>query len=163
MAICSLSDDIGLVDSRRLSVEVVIGHKLLDHFRIAADPQMLQGPSRLPLVENDGLEKLVCLANIFHLLPSAANIFLENLVNAIVQIESVLHFSGESPFSAPLARYLARYPSDAMDYYHAPSRIPHADTYPAEHPAPEPRAEPAAIIQRENRAPCDSLSRGTRP
>lgn len=97
--------------------KVEIGHKLLDHFRIVADPQMLQQSSRLPLMENDGIKKLVCLANIFHLLPSAANIFLENLVNAIVQTESALHFSGESPFSAPLAKYLDRYPSDAIDYF----------------------------------------------
>ena len=97
--------------------KVEIGHKLLDHFRIVADPQMLQASSRLPLMENDGIKKLVCLANIFHLLPSAANIFLENLVNAIVQTESALHFSGESPFSAPLAKYLDRYPSDAMEYF----------------------------------------------
>ncbi|KAH9943440.1 atypical/PIKK/TRRAP protein kinase [Epithele typhae] len=107
--------------------KVEIGHKLLDHFRIVADPQMLQASSRLPLMENDGIKKLVCLANIFHLLPSAANIFLENLVNAIVQTESALHFSGESPFSAPLAKYLDRYPSDAMDYFmrhlHFPMQI----------------------------------------
>ncbi|RPD67165.1 atypical/PIKK/TRRAP protein kinase [Lentinus tigrinus ALCF2SS1-7] len=97
--------------------KVEIGHKLLDHFRIVADPQMLQASSRLPLMENEGIKKLVCLANIFHLLPSAANIFLENLVNAIVQTESALHFSGESPFSAPLAKYLDRYPAEAMDYF----------------------------------------------
>ena len=97
--------------------KVEIGHKLLDHFRIVADPQMLQASSRLPLMENEGIKKLVCLANIFHLLPSAANIFLENLVNAIVQTESALHFSGESPFSAPLAKYLDRYPTEALDYF----------------------------------------------
>jgi transformation/transcription domain-associated protein len=60
--------------------KVEIGHKLLDHFRIVADPQMLQASSRLPLVDNEGITKLVRLANIFHLLPSAANIFLEKLV-----------------------------------------------------------------------------------
>ena len=97
--------------------KVEIGHKLLDHFRIVVDPQMLQASSRLPLMENEGIKKLVCLANIFHLLPSAANIFLENLVNAIVQTESALHFSGESPFSAPLAKYLDRYPTEALDYF----------------------------------------------
>ncbi|KAG2356872.1 hypothetical protein BDR07DRAFT_1491404 [Suillus spraguei] len=61
--------------------KVEIGHKLLDHFRIVADPQMLQASSKLPLAENEGA-KLVRLANIFHLLPSAANIFLEHLVNS---------------------------------------------------------------------------------
>ncbi|KAI0638186.1 atypical/PIKK/TRRAP protein kinase [Trametes polyzona] len=98
--------------------KVEIGHKLLDHFRIVADPaQLLLSSPRLPLTESEGIKKLVCLANIFHLLPSAANIFLESLVNAIVQTEAGLHFSGESPFSVPLAKYLDRYPSDAMDYF----------------------------------------------
>lgn len=97
--------------------KVEIGHKLLDHFRIVADPQMLQASSRLPLVDNEGITKLVRLANIFHLLPSAANIFLDNLVNAIVQTEAHMHFSGRSPFSEPLAKYLDRYPVEATDYF----------------------------------------------
>ncbi|KZT74387.1 FAT-domain-containing protein [Daedalea quercina L-15889] len=97
--------------------KVEIGHKLLDHFRVVADPQMLQASSRLPLVENEGITKLVRLANIFHLLPSAAHIFLENLVNAIVQTEAQMHFSGQSPFSEPLAKYLDRYPAEAVDFF----------------------------------------------
>lgn len=97
--------------------KVEIGHKLLDHFRIVADPQMLHQSSRLPLAENDGIMKLVRLTNIFHLLPSAANIFLENLVNVIVQVEAQMHFSGPSPFSEPLAKYLNRYPIEAMDFF----------------------------------------------
>ncbi|KAL0563573.1 transcription-associated protein 1, partial [Marasmius crinis-equi] len=97
--------------------KVEIGHKLLDHFRIVADPQMLQASSRSPLGENEGITKLVRLANIFHLLPSSANIFLENLVNAIVQTEAQMHFSGQSPFSEPLAKYLDRYPEEGVDFF----------------------------------------------
>ncbi|EPT03792.1 hypothetical protein FOMPIDRAFT_150002 [Fomitopsis schrenkii] len=97
--------------------KVEIGHKLLDHFRVVADPQMLQASSRLPLVENEGITKLVRLANIFHLLPSAAHIFLETLVNSIVQTEAQMHFSGQSPFSEPLAKYLDRYPAEAVDFF----------------------------------------------
>ncbi|KAF5387961.1 hypothetical protein D9615_000446 [Tricholomella constricta] len=97
--------------------KVEIGHKLLDHFRIVADPQMLIDSSRLPLSNNEGITKLVRLANIFHLLPSAANIFLENLVNAIVQTESQMHFSTRSPFSEPLAKYLDRYPAEGIDFF----------------------------------------------
>jgi transformation/transcription domain-associated protein len=97
--------------------KVEIGHKLLDHYRVIADPQMLQQSSRLPLTENDGIQKLVRLANIFHLLPSAANAFLENLVNAIVQTEAQMHFSGQSPFSEPLAKYLDRYPVEAIEFF----------------------------------------------
>ena len=123
-----------LADAKRLSVpgleglarllellmhyfKVEIGHKLLDHFRVVADPQMLQASSKLPLADNESITKLVRLANIFHLLPSAANIFLQNLVNAIVQTEAHLHFSSQSPFSVPLAKYLNRYPAEATDYF----------------------------------------------
>ncbi|TFY60353.1 hypothetical protein EVJ58_g5210 [Rhodofomes roseus] len=97
--------------------KVEIGHKLLDHFRVVADPQMLLASSKLPLAENEGITKLVRLANIFHLLPSAAHIFLENLVNAIVQTEAQMHFSSQSPFSEPLAKYLDRYPVEAVDFF----------------------------------------------
>jgi transformation/transcription domain-associated protein len=105
--------------------KVEIGHKLLDHFRIVADPQMLQASSKLPLIDNEGITKLVRLANIFHLLPSAANIFLENLVNAIVQTESHMHFSNQSPFSEPLAKYLNRYPAEGADYFMGLLQFPH--------------------------------------
>jgi transformation/transcription domain-associated protein len=97
--------------------KVEIGHKLLDHFRVVADPQMLLASSRLPLWENEGITKLVHLANIFHLLPSAANCFMEDLVNVIVQTEAQMHFSGPSPLSPPLAKYLDRYPVEALDFF----------------------------------------------
>ncbi|KNZ81468.1 Transcription-associated protein 1 [Termitomyces sp. J132] len=93
--------------------KVEIGHKLLDHFRIVADPSMLT----VPLTNNESITKLVRLANIFHLLPSAANIFLENLVNSIVQTESQLCLSNQSPFSEPLGKYLDRYPVDGIDFF----------------------------------------------
>jgi len=94
--------------------KVEIGYKLLDHFRIVADPQTF---SKLPPTDTEGITKLVCLANIFHLLPSAANVFLENLVSAIVQAEAQMQYSGSSPFAPPLARYLDRYPAEAVDFF----------------------------------------------
>ncbi|KAF8621580.1 hypothetical protein AX15_007606 [Amanita polypyramis BW_CC] len=123
-----------LADAKRLSVlgleglarllelltnyfKVEIGHKLLDHFRIVADPQVLQGSSRLPPPDNDNIAKLVKLANIFHLLPAAANIFLEGFVNAVVQTEAQMQFSTQSPFSEPLAKYLDRYPIEGVEFF----------------------------------------------
>jgi transformation/transcription domain-associated protein len=97
--------------------KVEIGHKLLDHFRIVADPQMLQSSSKVSLPESEGLTKLVRLANIFHLLPSAANIFLENFINAIVQTETHINSSTRSSFSEPLAKYLDRYPMEGIDFF----------------------------------------------
>jgi len=123
-----------LADAKRLSVasleglarllklltnyfKVEIGHKLLDHFRTIAESQMQQGGYRVPIADQEGIAKLVRLANIFHLLPSAAHIFLQALVDAIVKTESSLHFSGPSPFSEPLGNYLDRYPGEGADYF----------------------------------------------
>jgi len=97
--------------------KVEIGHKLLDHFRVVADPQMLIDSARSPLSTHEGIMKLVRLANIFHLLPSAANIFLENFIDAIVQTEAQMNFSTQNPFSEPLAKYLDRYPVEGIDYF----------------------------------------------
>ena len=121
-----------LADAKRLSVagleglarlltlltnyfKVEIGSKLLDHFRTIADPQMLQTSSRIPLSDNESITKLVRLVNIFHLLPPAANIFLNDLVNSVVQTEAQLHSASESPFSEPLGKFLDRYPSEAAE------------------------------------------------
>ena len=46
-----------------------------------------------------------------------ANIFLDNLVNAIVQTEAQMHFSTQCPFSEPLARYLDCYPAKDIDFF----------------------------------------------
>ncbi|KIY49251.1 hypothetical protein FISHEDRAFT_41474 [Fistulina hepatica ATCC 64428] len=97
--------------------KVEIGHKLLDHFRIVADPQTLEAASRTCLPLDENITKLVRLANIFHLLPSSAHIFLENLANAIIQVESSMLFSGRSPFSEPLAKYLNRYPVEGVNFF----------------------------------------------
>lgn len=107
--------------------KVEIGYKLLDHFRIVADPQTF---SKLPPTDTEGITKLVCLANIFHLLPSAANVFLENLVNAIVQAEAQMQYSGSSPFASPLAKYLDRYPAEAVDFFLRHFHLPrHVGTF----------------------------------
>ena len=107
--------------------KVEIGYKLLDHFRIVADPQTF---SKLPPTDSEGITKLVRLANIFHLLPSAANVFLESLVNAIVQAETQMHCSGSSPFSSPLAKYLDRYPTEAVDFFLGHIHLPrHVRTF----------------------------------
>lgn len=124
-----------LADAKRLSVpgleglarllelltnyfKVEIGHKLLDHFRVIADPKMLSDAAYQPLADNDEITKLVRLVNIFHLLPPAANMFLEALVSLVVQVETQLHSASPSPFTAALASFLDRFPSDALEYFY---------------------------------------------
>ncbi|KAG9127635.1 hypothetical protein FRC07_011379 [Ceratobasidium sp. 392] len=124
-----------LADAKRLSVpgleglarllelltnyfKVEIGHKLLDHFRVIADPKMLSDAAYQPLADNDEITKLVRLVNIFHLLPPAANMFLEALVTLVVQVETALHSAAPSPFTAALASFLDRYPGDSLEYFY---------------------------------------------
>ena len=97
--------------------KVEIGSKLLDHFRIIADAEMLKKAARGPLCDNDEITKLVRLVNIFHLLPSAANVFLPELVNVVVHTEAQLHSTSRSPFSEPLGKFLDRYPTESVDLF----------------------------------------------
>ncbi|KAG8711225.1 hypothetical protein FRC08_016173 [Ceratobasidium sp. 394] len=124
-----------LADAKRLSVpgleglarllelltnyfKVEIGHKLLDHFRVIADSKMLSDAAYQPLADNDEITKLVRLVNIFHLLPPTANMFLEALVSLVVQVETQLHSASPSPFTAALASFLDRFPSDSLEYFY---------------------------------------------
>ncbi|KEP49326.1 histone acetyltransferase SAGA, TRRAP/TRA1 component, pi-3 kinase superfamily TRA1 protein [Rhizoctonia solani 123E] len=124
-----------LADAKRLSVpgleglarllelltnyfKVEIGHKLLDHFRVIADPKMLSDAAYQPLADNEEITKLVRLVNIFHLLPPAANMFLEALVSLVVQVETQLHSASPSPFTAALASFLDRFPDNALEYFY---------------------------------------------
>ncbi|KAH8118563.1 FAT-domain-containing protein [Phellopilus nigrolimitatus] len=97
--------------------KVEIGVKLLDHFRAIAEPQMLLASARVPLSENDAINKLVRLVNIFHLLPQTAVVYMKELVPIVVQTEAHLHSSTQSPFSEPLGKYLDRNTIDAVDYF----------------------------------------------
>ncbi|KZT41150.1 hypothetical protein SISSUDRAFT_1059707 [Sistotremastrum suecicum HHB10207 ss-3] len=97
--------------------KVEIGSKLLDHFRVIADPVVLRNSAIGPLTDNEEIRKLVRLVNIFHLLPPAANIFLEDLVISVVKTEAILHSASPSPFTEPLAKFLDRYPLESVDYF----------------------------------------------
>lgn len=107
--------------------KVEIGSKLLDHFRYIAEPQMLRASAKIPLCDNESITKLVRLVNIFHLLPSSANIFLKDLVDAVVQTEAQLHSTSKSPFSEPLGKFVDRYPTESVDLFfdsvHSPAHM----------------------------------------
>ena len=97
--------------------KVEIGSKLLDHFRVIADPNMLRGTAYRTLADNEEIIKLVELVHIFHLLPQTANIFLKDLVNAVVDAEACLESSAPSPLTEPLAKFVNRYPSESVDFF----------------------------------------------
>ncbi len=71
----------------------------------------------MPITDNEAVAKLVRLVNIIHLLPSAANVYLADLVNVVVQTEIQLHSTLPSPFSEPLGKFLDRYPTESVDLF----------------------------------------------
>lgn len=97
--------------------KVEIGTKLLDHFKAIADPSMLQTAARSPLSQNDSINKLVRLVNIYSLLPPTAVMYLKDLVTIVAHTEAQLMSCARSPFSEPLGKFLDRNPTEAVDFF----------------------------------------------
>ncbi|KAF8592382.1 hypothetical protein K439DRAFT_1323691 [Ramaria rubella] len=97
--------------------KVEIGSKLLDHFRVIADPSMLRNTAYRTLTEHEEITKLVGLVHIFHLLPPTANIFLKDLVTVVVDAEACLESSAPSPLTEPLGKFLNRYPGESVEFF----------------------------------------------
>ncbi|KAJ1989114.1 transcription-associated protein 1 [Dimargaris cristalligena] len=123
-----------LSDHRRLSVhgmealarmlrlltsyfKVEIGRKVLDHLQNLANPTMLAEASTKPLQDIEEIKVAVAMLNIFHLLPPSANVFLAELVNTTLQMESSLRRDKSSPFRAPLLAYLTNYASESVVFF----------------------------------------------
>ncbi|CAO3698502.1 unnamed protein product [Rhizopus microsporus] len=98
--------------------KVEIGKKLLDHLTQLADPSALQEAAGTALCNNHSVKIIVAILNVFHLLPAAAHIFLDNLVSAVLNMESHLRCSVSSPFRPNLIKYLNRYPAEAVAYFY---------------------------------------------
>ncbi|KAI9356612.1 hypothetical protein BD770DRAFT_444067 [Pilaira anomala] len=98
--------------------KVEIGKKLLDHLKQWAEPKVLQEAAGKPLSENHEVKIIVAILNIFHLLPAAAHIFLDDLVSVVLEMESHLRRSISSPFRPNLIKYLNRYPTETVGYFY---------------------------------------------
>ncbi|KAI9481535.1 MAG: hypothetical protein EXX96DRAFT_217391 [Benjaminiella poitrasii] len=98
--------------------KVEIGKKLLDHLKLWAEPVTLQDIAGKPLSENHEIKIIVAILNIFHLLPAAAHIFLDELITAVLEMESHLRRSVSSPFRPNLLKYLNRYPTETVAYFY---------------------------------------------
>ncbi|KAJ3326459.1 hypothetical protein HDU76_012906 [Blyttiomyces sp. JEL0837] len=96
---------------------VEIGRKLLDHLRQWADPVLLETASGRPLTEIDEIKIIVAILDVFYLLPASANIFLDDLVKVVLDLESRMRRTVSSPFRLPLVKFMNRYPGDSLDYF----------------------------------------------
>ncbi|KAG2214450.1 hypothetical protein INT46_007375 [Mucor plumbeus] len=98
--------------------KVEIGKKLLDHLKQWAEPKVLQEAANKNLSENHEVKIIVAILNIFHLLPAAAHIFLDDLVSVVLEMEGHLRRSISSPFRPNLIKYLNRYPTETVAYFY---------------------------------------------
>ncbi|TPX51638.1 hypothetical protein SeMB42_g00090 [Synchytrium endobioticum] len=98
--------------------KVEIGKKLLDHLRLWADKTLLEDAAGKPLSEIEEARIIVAILDVFYLLPQAANIFLDELVKTIIELESALRRSFSSPFRNPLIKFLNRYSAESVDYFY---------------------------------------------
>ncbi|OAD77362.1 hypothetical protein PHYBLDRAFT_36397 [Phycomyces blakesleeanus NRRL 1555(-)] len=98
--------------------KVEIGKKLLDHLKQWAEPKVLQEAAGKSLSENHEVKIIVAILNIFHLLPAAAHIFLDDLVTVVLDMEEHLRRTISSPFRPNLIKYLNRYPTETIKYFY---------------------------------------------
>ncbi|XP_074572437.1 uncharacterized protein LOC141828947 isoform X1 [Curcuma longa] len=100
---------------------IQLGVKLLDHLRKWLEPEKL-AQTQKSWKAGDEPKVAAAMIELFHLLPQAAGKFLDELVTIIVDLEGALppgQFYSEinSPYRLPLAKYLNRYATDAVDYF----------------------------------------------
>ncbi|XP_057469291.1 transcription-associated protein 1-like [Actinidia eriantha] len=100
---------------------VTLGGKLLEHLKKWLEPEKL---AQCQKSWKAGEEPKIAAAiiELFHLLPSAAGKFLDELVTLTIDLEAALppgQFYSEinSPYRLPLTKFLNRYPAAAVDYF----------------------------------------------
>ncbi|WVZ66880.1 hypothetical protein U9M48_016041 [Paspalum notatum var. saurae] len=100
---------------------VTLGAKLLDHLKKWLEPEKL-AQTQKSWKTGDEPKIAAAMIELFHLLPPAASKFLDDLVTLVIDLERALpedQFYSEinSPYRAPLAKFLNRYALDAVDYF----------------------------------------------
>lgn len=93
-----------------------IGKKLLDHLNIWADQKLLEDLSSKPLLESTEVKVIVAILDVFHLLPPAANLFLNDLISMTTKLDSWTKRTNSSPFRPPLSKFLFKHPSDSVSF-----------------------------------------------
>ena len=114
--------------------KVEIGTKLLSHMQVIAQPAVMERASRGALEgplyadahqllhprqprESEPIETLAAIVRVFHLLPPAANTFMDRLVAQVCEIESMLKRCGPTPFTKPLAQFINKNAKQGADLF----------------------------------------------
>ena len=94
-----------------------IGERLLVHMSVIADNTVLQKSSFSLIEQNPQMKIVLATLNIFHLLPSSATGFMNELIERVLELENALRRTHFSPFREPLLKYINRYPKEAWDFF----------------------------------------------
>ena len=94
-----------------------IGERLLAHMSVIADGPVLQKSSFSLIEQNPQMKIVLATLNIFHLLPSTAALFMNDLIERVLELEKSLRRTHFSPFREPLLKYINRYPKEAWDFF----------------------------------------------
>ncbi|CAO2831293.1 unnamed protein product [Amaranthus hypochondriacus] len=100
---------------------VTLGGKLLEHLKKWLEPEKL-AQSQKAWKAGEEPKIAAAIIELFHLLPSAAGKFLDELVSLTIELEEALppgQFYSEinSPYRLPLTKFLNRYPTAAVEYF----------------------------------------------
>ena len=98
--------------------KVEIGSRLLDNVQHIASTETLQRASFHLAEQNDAIKMVKAIFEIFHLLPPAANTFMDQVINKVIELEKTLRRTHYSPFREPLVKYLNRFAKEFWDKYH---------------------------------------------
>ncbi|KAI9850594.1 MAG: hypothetical protein M1838_005379 [Thelocarpon superellum] len=99
--------------------KVEIGTRLIDHMETLADAATLQKISFTLVGQHPQMKIVTAILNVFYLLPPAAITFMPRLVDKVLDLEDKLRRTQDSPFRAPLLRYLTRYPQETWAFFAA--------------------------------------------
>lgn len=97
--------------------KVEIGNKLLDHLKAWAEPAILQQYSIKTISGETNINIIVAILNVFHLLPSGAFVFMQDLMNTLFFLEKQIRRQHNSPFREPIAKFLNRYPTESFNFF----------------------------------------------
>lgn len=104
-----------------------IGKKLLDHLNAWAEQQTTDmsgntttsnasGRLAPPSSESSEVKVITAIMELFCLLPSCGQMFMGDLFQVILQLETVLRRRSSSPFRPVLLKFMELYPQDAVSY-----------------------------------------------
>ncbi|KAL9103081.1 MAG: hypothetical protein Q9163_001848 [Psora crenata] len=94
-----------------------IGERLMGHMSVIASPIVLQKSSFTLIEQSPQMRIVMATLNVFHLLPSTATVFMNDLIERVLDLEKSLRRTLSSPFREPLLKYINRYPKEAWSYF----------------------------------------------